>query len=307
MEYITDPASHTFPRGTVVTLGKFDGVHKGHRKLLQRVLDISREGQLDAAVFTFDVPPQVRIGHKPARMLMTNAERRQILSDCGISLLVEYPFTEQVRNMTAEEFCRKVLREQMHAEVIIAGSDFHFGRNRQGNADYLQAHQRNFGFRVEILDKEMDGDREISSTYIREELTLGHMEKVKELMQLPYSISGPVVHGENLGHKLGFATLNQIPEESKLLPPNGVYFSLTRIHGQEIPSITNIGNKPTVQGKQLGVETHLLGFCGDLYGKDVCVSLLHYQRPEQRFLSVEALSQQIRDDICRAESFHGMA
>ena len=282
---------------TVVTLGKFDGVHRGHQKLLAKMKELSSRQSLRSVVFTFDVSPQVKLGTQAPRMLMTNKERREHLEARGIDVLVECPFTEAIRNMEAEDFLDQILVGRLHAQAVVVGADFHFGKNRKGNPAFLKEWGERAGLKILIIPKEMDCTREISSTYIREELIAGHMEKVQKLQGRPYSMTGEVVHGNNLGHTIGFPTLNQIPEEGKLLPPNGVYASRTLVRGSWYRSLSNLGCKPTVAGEMTGLETYLLDFEGDLYGETATVELYSFRRPEQKFASLEKLKKQLAKDL----------
>lgn len=304
MRYIRKTLDFETEKPSVITLGKFDGVHRGHRKLIQRILEIGKKDDLETVIFTFDVSPQVKFGQRKPQMLLTNEERRMRLQQHGVCTLIECPFVPEIMCMEAEEFVREILVKKLHARALVVGSDFHFGHGRKGTPELLKQMGSTYGFRVEVLDKVMDGSREISSTYIREELLKGHMEKVNQLLGYPYAVQGEVIHGHQLGRTIGVPTINQVPREDKLLPPRGVYASRTRIAGKEFYGITNIGIKPTVLEKFVGVETYLFDCDMDLYGEEAKVELYHYQRPEQKFQSVEALKQQLcRDEKCGKEYF----
>ena len=282
---------------SVVTLGKFDGMHTGHQKLIKKVDEIAEERGLQAVMFTFDAPPQAKIGNSGYKLIVTKNEKRILARKFGIDVLVECPFNENIRNMSAGDFISGVLADRLRAKAVVAGTDFRFGKNRQGDADFLKANALSFGFDVFIIEKEKDGERDISSTYIREELAAGNIEKVNRLLGFEYFILGEVVGGMHIGRNLGFPTINMIPESDKLLPPNGVYASLTDVDGVTYKSISNIGVKPTVGGKELGIETFILDFSGDLYGKSAQVRLLKFIRPEKKFASVEELKKQVGIDI----------
>ncbi|MEE1114278.1 MAG: bifunctional riboflavin kinase/FAD synthetase [Eubacterium sp.] len=303
MEYIKDLTNYESKEKCVVTLGKFDGVHRGHRKLISRVRAMARRQKCRAAVFTFDVAPQIRLGERKKQMLMTNAERSAFLHDCSIDLLVECPFTPEIRGMEPEQFVTEILLKKLHVSGVVAGTDYRFGKDRAGTAFFLQEMGEKYGFSVEIIEKEMDGDREISSTYIREELAAGHVAKVRELLGYPYFVTGEVVHGRHLGHSLGFPTLNQIPDPSKMLPPNGVYFSLTEVAGKTYQGISNIGYKPTVGSEVLGIETYLFDCSLDLYGQMAKVELLEFRRPEKKFAGIDELKNQMDEDIQAADRY----
>ncbi len=301
MEYITELQNYHSDRPTAVTLGKFDGVHRGHRKLIRRVHILARKNGWKAAVFTFTVSPQVSMGARPMQMLMTNAERRALLREMDVELLVECPFTPQLRSMEAERFVQEILLDRLHAKTVVVGTDFHFGKDRLGNPEMLQRLGAELGFDVEIIPKERVEDRDISSSYIRQVIREGKMEKAAELLGYPYYITGVIVHGRHLGHKLGFPTINQLPEKEKLLPPRGVYVSRTRVAGRMLEGVTNIGVRPTVSGSSLSVETYLFDCALDLYGQEARVELLSWRRPEKKFLSLEDLKTAIDHDIQDAD------
>lgn len=301
MKYITDLKELNTLSPCVITLGKFDGVHKGHQKLIRLVQQIGEKNDWKTAVFTFDVSPQVKLGMSRHLLLMTNEERRLKLEKMGLDYLVECPFTDEIKNMEPEDFVKEILIGKMHARSLVIGKDFHFGKQRRGDAALLCKLGEELNLEIHVEEKEKDGRRDISSTYVREELSLGHMEKVTELLGNPYSVKGEIVHGNHIGHTLGFPTINQIPEASKLLPPKGVYLSKTLVDGREYDGISNVGTKPTVQGnKIMGIETHLLFFSGDLYGKEARVQLLSFRRPEKKFASLEELKKQLDSDIKEA-------
>lgn len=296
MKIITKKLEFITERSSVVTLGKFDGIHRGHKKLIDRVLAVGEQENLETIVFTFDVSPAVSLEHQKAQMILTAGQRRKYIESLGIQTMIEYPFVPEVMCMEAEVFIRKILVEQLQAKVLVVGPDYHFGHGRRGDTKMLQRMGKEYGFRVEVVDKVMAGIREISSTYVREELKKGNMEKVNALLGYTYCIEGEIIHGHQLGRTIGVPTINQIPDIDKLVPPRGVYATRTEIDGQMFCGITNIGVKPTVPEKFVGVETYLFDCNQNLYGKKAKVYLYHFQRPEKRFESLEALKRQLALD-----------
>ncbi len=290
---------------TVVSIGKFDGRHAGHQKLLQRMLAWKAERGYRTAVFTFDLPPAAKAAGLPRRVITTGAERRAGMEAAGIDYLVEYPFTEPMSHMPAETFVREILVGKMNAKAIVAGTDCGFGYQRAGDAALLKRLAGELGYEAEIIEKAQDGGRDISSSYIKEELDRGHMEKVNELLGRPYCISGTVVHGNHIGGpKLAHPTANLIPPPEKYLPPFGVYVSRLDLDGRKYGGVTNIGRKPTVEGHwPVGAETNILDWSGDIYGRDIRVELLNYERPEQKFDSLEELKKQLERDEEYARSY----
>ena len=295
MKYITKNLDFQLDKRSVVTLGKFDGVHKGHSKLINRVLEIGKEGY-ETVVFTFDVSPLVRLGTRIKRTILTNEERRILLERRGVECLVECPFVPEIIRMEPEDFIREILVKQLRAAYVVVGPDFHFGHNRKGNPELLRQAGTQYGFEVEILSKETREERPISSTCIREVLQEGNIEKVNELLGYRYFVLGEVVHGRQLGRTWGLPTINQVPEDGKLLPPFGVYASKTFIKGKTFYGISNVGVKPTVEVPFAGVETYLFDCDEDLYGEEARVEFYHFVRPECKFDSVEELKAQIQRD-----------
>ena len=294
MYIIKDSFDFTVNHNTVITLGKFDGVHRGHQALIDRVLKYAGEHQRmgktpKTVVFAF------MMNHN---MLLTVKERRELLKNEGVDILVECPFVPLIITMEAEDFVRKILVEEMQACHLVVGNDYRFGYGRHGDVELLERLGRKFGYTVEVVDKVKDGDTRVSSSRIREALRTGDMENVNRLLGYRFFVEGSVIHGRRIGRTIGFPTTNLIPDGSKLLPPNGVYFSRCRIGGKTYDGVTNIGTKPTVDGHFLGVETYLYD-CeedADLYGRKQRIELLHFSRPEQKFSSVSELREQITKD-----------
>ncbi len=303
MEFIQDISGYECDCPSVVTLGKFDGVHRGHRKLISAVKKAAHANGWKACVFTFETSPQICMGERRLQMLMTNEERRRIFRELDMDVLIECVFTEEMRRMTAETFVREVLVNRMHAACVVIGEDFRFGRNRSGNPEFLREAGVRFGFEVKVLEKETDDGIEISSTYIREELRKGRMQQVNRLLGYPYFVTGEIVHGRHLGHSLGFPTINQIPDPEKMLPPNGVYISQTTVGGRIYQGVSNVGRKPTVNGDGIGVETYLFDCSLDLYGQIARVELLAFRRPEMKFNSIEELQHHMEADIAAADIY----
>lgn len=296
MVYINDE-EFKIEENSVVTLGKFDGVHLGHQKLLTIVKEEAVKRGARAVAFTFDhMPPSISPVNQ--RYVMTNLEKRNKIREFGIDTYVEYPFTKEFMDTSAEDFVKNVLVWQLKVCCVVVGTDFTFGRDKAGNSQVLSKLGAKYGFDVVVVQKEMYEDREISSTYVREELCVGHMETVNMLLGRPYSVNGIVARGNQLGRKMGLPTINIYPLAEKLLPPNGVYASMTKVGDKMIYGVTNVGVKPTVSnGTEISVETHLFDFEEDLYGKCVEVCLRHFQRPETCFDGEEVLQKQIMQDV----------
>lgn len=303
MKYIANTSEFHIEEPTIVTIGKFDGRHRGHQKLMRTMTQLKKELGYATAIFTFSVSPSIvgrpdRPEGKPHRVITTNAERRSNIQKMGIDYLVEYPFTNETRHMSPEDFVRDILVRRMNARVMVVGPDCSFGYEGAGDVALLEALAKDCGYRVCVIEKEKDEQRDISSTYIREELDLGHIAKANELLGQPYAIHGEVVHGNHIGSTvLGFPTANILPPPNKRLPLFGVYISRVLVEGVYRAGITNVGRKPTVSGDNpAGVETYIFGIHQELYGQWIEVQLLEFDRGEKTFSSFEALKEQIEKD-----------
>lgn len=297
MEYIKGTTTFKIEKPTVLSLGKFDGLHRGHELLMDYVFKKKKEG-LKAAIFTFDIPPRKNVEHVQAQVLTTNEEKERLFENIGIDYLIECPFTEEIMCLEPEAFIEMIVN-QLNVKCMVVGTDFHFGHNRRGDYHLLLQYAPEYGYEVEVVDKMQEDGRDISSTFVREQIMAGNMEKANELLGYRYFVEGTILHGRKMGKAvLGIPTINLIPPEEKLLPPFGVYLSVTEWNGREYPGITNIGCKPTVEGvNPVGVETHIFDFDEDVYGKDVKVSFLKRVREEKKFESLDALKNQMRQDI----------
>lgn len=302
MEYIHGTEDFKLERSSAVTLGKFDGVHLGHQKLISIVKEKAEEQGLLSVMFTFDRIPLSICPQKNQHFLSTNSERRMLCENYGIDVEVEYPFTTTLMNMEPEEFVSDILINKLKAKVIVVGTDYCFGRDRSGNVEFLISNAAKYGYETIVVEKEKFQDKDISSTYVREELKLGHMETVNVLLNRPYSITGIVAKGNQLGRKLEIPTINVYPTEIKLLPPNGVYASRILIDGVWHYGVTNLGTKPTISdGYEVSVETNVFDFDKDVYGNRVEVALYHFLRQEMKFENVEALKKQMESDASFAK------
>lgn len=302
MEYIKGRLDFHVTEPTVLSIGKFDGLHRGHELLMDYVFQKKKEG-LKAVIFTFDVPPKKSLGQNEAKVLTTNAEKMHLFEQSGIDYLIECPFTEEIMHMPAEAFLKMIV-EQLSIRCIVAGTDCSFGYKRRGDYKMLQKYASVYHYEAQIVDKMQYEGRDISSTFIREEIAAGNMEKADLLLGYAYFLQGMVVHGNQIGRKIGIPTINLLPPPEKLLPPFGVYAARVEIDGSIYDGIANIGCKPTIAGDNpVGVETHLFDFKGDLYGRHAKVSLLKWVRGERKFQSISELKTQMEKDILFCRSF----
>ena len=296
MKYIAGSTDFNL-KNSAVTLGKFDGLHQGHRLLIDEVLSLKSKGYT-SVMFTFLYHPYNLISENEIKLIYTEEEKLQKLKASGLDVLISYPFSQETKNIEPEDFIREILVDKLDAKVIVVGSDFRFGKNRRGNVDMLKSMENKYGFRVISFEKKRWRDTVISSSTIRHELEKGNMEEANAMLGEPFNIHGKVLHGRKIGRTLGMPTTNLTPAQSKLLPPCGVYASRTIIDGISYPSMTNIGYKPTVGAeKYKGVETYIYDFDKDLYGQEVDVELLSYERPEIKFDSLEDLKRRMDEDL----------
>lgn len=288
---------------TAVTLGKFDGLHRGHKKLIHQVVGKQGEGYIPS-VFTFETPPSKYLKGFTEGILLTNEERCDYLHTLGVEVLVQCPFTKEIASMEPEVFVKEILMNRLHVGCIVVGDDFHFGHNRLGDIYVLENLSKKYGFELIVFPKEREEGTVISSTYIKAELRKGNIALVNKLLGYSYFISGEIVHGKQLGRQLGVPTINMSPQNEKILPPDGVYTSVTTIEGKTYYGTTNIGTRPTVSNSnQKNVETYLFDFNEDVYGKQARVELCNFQRSEEKFDALEDLKKQMELDIQHAREY----
>lgn len=306
MQIIQNTTSFRIPEKTAVAIGKFDGIHKGHRLLLDEIIKAKEKG-LCAAVFTFDPVPAAFFSGQAVKELTTLQEKRECFLEMGIDYLVEYPLNEKSASVKPEEYVKGFLLDQMQASLVVAGSDITFGEKGAGNAALLKDIACLNACDVKILDKLQYQGKDISSTFVRELVEQGKMEEADKLLGEPFFLSGTVVHGNEIGRTIGFPTINVMPPSNKILPPNGVYFSKVIVEGKAYNGITNIGNKPTVgAGYQKGAETFLYDFNGNLYDCRVKIELLHFVRKECKFSDFAELKEAIADNVLQGKAYFGI-
>lgn len=282
---------------TVVALGKFDGVHRGHRSIMERLVKEKTNGYT-SLVFTFSKNPQNADKSIGEEKIFTEKEQMLVYEKLGIDIIIVYPLNAGILNMTAEAFIKNILIDMLGVKKIICGENFRFGKDRLGDTDTLKENGIKYGFETEVVKMMSEDGQIISSTRIRELIRQGNMEEAEKLLGHRFTIAGRVVYGNQIGRTLDTPTANIIPEKEKIIPPHGVYMSLCNIEGKYYRGVTNIGYKPTVEEKEkvLGVETYFLDYSGDLYGKILEIELVRHTRPEIKFENIEALKCQLIKD-----------
>lgn len=292
---------------TVASLGNYDGVHIGHQVILQRVIAKAREEKLPGVVITFDpIPRKVLQPDKAPSLIQTTEQRLHTLASLGIDFVVLVTFDEQFALKGAEEFVSDYLVQILKIRAFVVGKSFSFGHQRKGTVPLLRQMGNLMGFDVEgIPEVQFNGTR-ISSTLVRQRIRDGKMEEAAIFMGRPFTLTGRVEEGEHLGESIGIPTAN-LKVENEILPPGGVYITRSILDSETHPSVTNVGVRPTVGGKTMTVESHLLHFSRVIYGKKMEVQFLRRLRNEQRFSSLDELKSQIGIDISEAEKYFASA
>lgn len=289
------------PGETLLTIGVFDGVHAGHRYLLERLIQRGKEENLVSGVVTFNPHPQWVLHQDQLPWLSTLEERTNRLRGLGIDLVAVISFTPEVSQLSAREFV-VLLKSYLKMRGLMISPDFALGRGREGNSTLLSALGKELGFTVETIPPfTIDGEI-VSSTLIRQALAQGDMAKVTKLMGHPFNLVGEVIPGERRGQILGFPTANLDIEPQQALPGNGVYVTIAQVDGKQLASATNIGTRPTFGDGRKTVEIHLLDYEGDLYGKQLKTGFISKLRNEQYFASSEELKIQVKKDVRKAKT-----
>lgn len=295
MEIITDITRPLNLKNPVITIGTFDGVHLGHRVILDKVINEAKETGSDSVLVTFNPHPRIILRQQVA-LLNTRNEKREILKQLGISHLVEIPFTTEFADLDADTFI-KLLADIIKPRTIVIGYDHGFGRNRAGSIEQLEEAGINYGFKVINVDAIQSGEHKVSSSIIRTLLMEGDVKKAGDLLGQPYQISGQVVRGNQIGKRIGFPTANLLLEDSyKLIPGIGVYASYVTYEGNIYQGMTNIGLRPTINAHQLTIETNIFDFDRDIYYERLTINMIDRIRNERKFGSLEILKNQLSRD-----------
>lgn len=283
---------------TILTLGTFDGVHIGHAAILKKLTQNTRNGEFESTVLTFFPHPRMVLqGKSDLKLLNTINEKIELLEKIGIENLIIHPFDESFAQLSAEEFVKSILVDQLHIQKIIIGYDHRFGKNRTANIDDLMVFGKQYDFEVEQISAQEIDAISISSTKIRTALEEGNIHLANEYLGYAYFLSGTVVKGRQLGRTIGFPTANiKLEEEYKLVPKNGVYVVRAEIEGKLIFGMMNIGFNPTVEGKTKTIEVHFFDFNADIYDSRIKIAILQRIRSEKKFESVELLINQLKED-----------
>ncbi|WP_266205295.1 bifunctional riboflavin kinase/FAD synthetase [Pontibacter kalidii] len=306
MEVIRDIADFPELSHAVVTSGTFDGVHVGHQKILRRVIERARQSDGQSVVITYWPHPRLVLfpDDNELKLLSTIDERIEQLRSFGIDYLLIVPFTKEFSRTSSRCFISDILVRAINTKVLVIGYDHRFGKNREGSFEHLKARSAQYGFEVEEIPRQDVDDVGVSSTKIRRALESGDIDTANSYLGRPYSITSVVEEGDKIGRTIGFPTANlALPPAHKLIPGNGVYAVWASIGNERHPAMMNIGFRPTVAGKKLTMEVHLLEFSGDLYGKTMTVQFMEQLRKERKFESLDALKGQLEKDKQATKEF----
>lgn len=297
---------------SVVTIGTFDGVHLGHQKILSRLNNLAKENAGESILFTFYPHPRMVVfpDNHNLKLIQTIDEKIDALRDFGLDNLIIYPFTKEFSRLTAFEFVRDILVEKLKVKTLVIGYDHQFGRNREGDLEFLKESAKIFDFNVEEISAEEVQEVNVSSTKIRQSLMNGEIERTNEFLGRSFQCSGVVVEGQKIGRTIGFPTANiDLNNQHKILPKDGVYAVRAEINGIFYNGMMNIGFNPTVLSKESTekkIEVHLFDFDADIYGEHMAVFLYRYIRNEKTFSNLEALKSQLKYDSKEVRNFFNL-
>ncbi|AZJ32911.1 MULTISPECIES: bifunctional riboflavin kinase/FAD synthetase [Tenacibaculum] len=283
---------------TIITIGTFDGVHIGHQKIIEKLVSEAKASNKKSVLLTFFPHPRMVLQKDVSiKLINTITEKAQHLEKLGLDYLIIHPFSKEFSRLTALDFVRDILVNQLNISKLIIGYDHHFGKNREGNIEQLTEYSHLYDFTVQEIPAQDIDDVSVSSTKIRKALANGHLKTANNYLGYNFSLTGKVVNGKQLGGKIGFPTANiDIPEDYKLIPKTGVYIIKSIIENTTIYGMMNIGNRPTVDGEHQTIEVHYFNFNQNLYCKELTIELLYYLRNEQKFDSVSCLISQLKKD-----------
>jgi len=291
-------------KGSVVTTGTFDGVHVGHRKLINRLNETAKKIGGESVLLTFHPHPRMVLfpDNHGLELITTMDEKIKLLEEAGVQNLIIHPFTKEFSRTTSLDFIRDILVDKLGTSVLVIGYDHHFGRNREGSFEHLRESGPLYGFQVEEISVQDVDDVAVSSTKIRKALQDGDVLTASKYLAHPYQLSGTVIHGDKLGRELGYPTANiQVDDETKVIPANGVYACYVYVGENKFGGMLNIGNRPTVNGQVRRIEVNIFEFGEEIYGQQLALELKDRIRDERKFENVEELKKRLAIDKNFAE------
>ena len=296
MIIIDEKVRGEFKGGTYIALGSFDGLHKGHMTLINKVVDEAMGDGLKSAVYTFkNHPLTVAKPELSPKLLMDTKQKIHLLKSKGVDITIFVSFTKEYMQTEAEDFIKLLIKEY-HAEGFVVGFNYKYGYQNKGNVDTLREMSEKYGFKLFVLDAALSNDDIISSTRIRNLILKGNLVEANKLLFEPFMLRGTVIGGQKLGRKLGFPTANMSYDTKYVIPKTGVYYTNIMVMGKLCKSITSVGYNPTVNGKSLSIESYILDFNQEIYGEEVQLYFIEYMRDEWKFPSLDDLIVQLKAD-----------
>ncbi|MFT6167053.1 MAG: riboflavin kinase/FMN adenylyltransferase [Vicingaceae bacterium] len=291
-------------KNAIVTTGTFDGVHQGHRKILNRLIEVAKKNKGESVLITFFPHPRMVLQpDSDLKLINTIDEKIELLREVGIDHLIIHPFTKEFSRTTSLEFVRDLLVNEIGTTKLVIGYDHHFGRNREGSFEHLKEFGPIYGFEVEEISVQDVDNVNVSSTKVRKALEDGEVDVAANYLGYSFFLQGVVVHGQKIGRELGYPTANvEIQNPYKLIPANGIYAVKVNVGNEMYNGMLNIGTRPTIEhSDKVSVEVHLFNFSEDIYGKEITVSLVQRIRSEKKFDNREALIAEMEKDKVRVE------
>ncbi len=286
-------------RDSVVTIGSFDGVHIGHRKILSSLQEVKQQHCGESVILTFFPHPKMILHPEDVdlKLITTIDEKAELLEQLGVDNLIITPFTRDFSNLTAEEYIRHILVEQIGTQRIVIGYDHRFGKNREGGLKELQKYSLQYNYEVEEIAEQDINEIAVSSTRVRSALLNGDVKTAATLLNYPFHLTGKVIKGDQIGRRLGFPTANILVAETyKLIPADGIYAVTVEINEQVYKGMGYIGHRPTINGMSRNIEVNIFDFEGDLYGMNIRVHFYDFIRGDIRFNSLDELREQLQRD-----------
>ncbi|WP_270939804.1 bifunctional riboflavin kinase/FAD synthetase [Romboutsia lituseburensis] len=294
---------------SVITIGNFDGLHKGHQVLIRETVDYAKKNNIQSIVFTFENHPANYFIPNSVKNIISEKQKLAILKNMGVDMVISIPFDDYMTKITPNEFVRDILVNKLNIEKLIIGHDFTFARNKEGNTESLQLLSYKYKFNLQVVSPIRINGIRVSSTKIRSLILEGSLDKVRQYLGYNYQLEGRVIHSKKLGRTIGFPTANLESDNNMVIPKNGIYATKVYVEDKTYFGATNVGYNPTVNGKSLSIETNILEFDEDIYGKNIKVEFLERIRDEKKFSSLEELKNQLGKDtnyvfekyICKTE------
>ncbi len=305
LQVITRITNDSFQRNTGVGLGNFDGLHIGHMALINTLISECRLNDLQSVVYTFTKHPDTMLRKALiSQIITTNEQKTRLLKSTTLDTLCYKEFDEAFSRLSPKEFIKDILVDTLKIRLAVVGFNYRFGYMGKGDVEYLKKSGEKYGFRVIVVPPVKVKAEIVSSTLIREYIKKGKMERVFQLLGRHFSLYGTVIAGRRIGRTLGFPTANIMSHPNMAVPANGVYITKTKYDDRWVNSITNVGIAPTLrEGKAFSIETHMLDYNEDIYGKDIEVCFIHKLRDEKKYESIDALKKQVADDIKKTKSY----